>query len=109
MASEIQGADVKGYAKETEEGKTFYEVETTKNGKTRDLLFESNGTLAEVEEEVPMDTVPAAVKTALEAQGKLKMVEKVTEGSKTFYEGHYAKGSKKPEVKVTPDGKPVSE
>jgi hypothetical protein len=108
MESEIQGATVKGYAKEVEEGKTFYEVETTKSGHARDLLYSPDGTLAELEEEVAMDTLPAAVKTALEGVGKLRMVEKVTEGSKTFYEGHYAKGSKKSEVKVTADGKPVT-
>jgi uncharacterized membrane protein YkoI len=108
MEPEVAGATVKGFAKEVEDGKTFYEVETTKNGHTRDLLFEPSGTLAEVEEEVPLDTLPAAVKTALSAHGKLLKVESVTKGTTTVYEGHIEKGGKRSEVKVTPEGKPVT-
>jgi uncharacterized membrane protein YkoI len=109
MESEIAGATVKGFAKEVEDGKTFYEIETTKNGHARDLLYDASGTLAEVEEEVALDTLPAAVKSALSAAGgKLVKVETLTKGSTMVYEGHIEKGGKKSEVKVTPDGKPVT-
>jgi len=108
MESEVQGSTVKGFAKEIEDGKTFYEVETTKNGHTRDLLFDPSGSLVEVEEEVALDSLPAAVKSALSGQGKLLKVESVTKGTTTVYEGHIEKGGKKSEVKVTPDGKPVT-
>jgi uncharacterized membrane protein YkoI len=108
MESEVQGSTVKGFAKEIEDGKTFYEVETTKNGHARDLLFDPSGSLVEVEEEVALDSLPAAVKSALSGQGKLLKVESVTKGTTTVYEGHIEKGGKKSEVKVTPDGKPVT-
>jgi uncharacterized membrane protein YkoI len=105
---ELQGGTVKGYAKETEHGKTFYEVETTKDGHSRDLLFDPAGKLVEVEEEVGIDSLPAAAKQALSTgHGKLTRVEAVTENGTTFYEGHF-KGGKASEVKVTADGKPVA-
>jgi uncharacterized membrane protein YkoI len=109
MEQETQGATVKGFAKEIEDGKTFYEVETVKNGHTRDILFTEDGAIAEVEEEVAIDSLPAAVKTALSAQGKLQKVETVTKKGSTIYEGHFAKGAKKSEVKVSADGKQVTE
>ncbi len=108
MAAEVQGATVKWFAKEIEDGKTFYEVETMKNGHSRDLLFDSEGTLVEVEVDVSIDTLPAAVKSALSTQGKLLRVESVTKGTTMVYEGHVEKGGKQSEVKVTPDGKPVT-
>lgn len=108
MQGEIAGATVKGYAKEIEGGRTFYEVETTKNGHGRDLLFDASGNLAEVEEEIAVDTLPAVVRSALEAHGKLVKVESVTKGKTMIYEGHIEKGGKRSEVKVTPEGKPVA-
>jgi ribonucleotide reductase alpha subunit len=79
-----------------------------KNGHTRDLLFEANGTLAEVEEEVALDTLPAAVKTALAAHGTLVKVESVTKGTTVVYEGVVEKTGKRSEVKVTPEGLAVA-
>ena len=43
-----RGATIKGYAREVEGGKTLFEVETTVNGRSRDLLFDASGTLVEV-------------------------------------------------------------
>ena len=39
---------IKGYAREVEGGKTLFEVETTVNGHSRDLLFDAKGTLVSV-------------------------------------------------------------
>ncbi len=108
MAVEVQGATVKGFAKEIEDGQTFYEVETMKNGHSRDLLFDPEGNLVEVEEDVSIDTLPAEVKSALSTQGKLLRVESVTKGKSMVYEGHIEKGGKRSELKVTPAGKPVT-
>jgi hypothetical protein len=108
LDAEVQGSTVKGFAKETEGGKTFYEVETIKNGHARDVLFDPEGHVVEVEEELAMDAVPAAVKQALATHGKLVRVESVTKGQTVTYEGHFAKGSKPAEMKVTADGKPVA-
>src|SRR5258705_3186743 len=45
VQDETKGATIKGYSKEVEHGKTMYEVETTLNGKSRDLLFDAAGKL----------------------------------------------------------------
>jgi uncharacterized membrane protein YkoI len=110
MQEETKGAVVKGYAKETEDGKVFYEVETMRNGRARDVTFEPNGTLASIEEETTLDSIPAAAKAAIEkgaAGGRIGLVEKVTEGGEVTYEAQVTRGAKKSEVVVKPDGSPA--
>ena len=100
-----KGATLKGLAKEVEGGKTFYEAETVVNGRTRDLLFDATGHLVEVEEETAIDAVPAAVKTALMARGKILRLETLTKGTSVTYEAQVEKNGKKSEVQVDADGK----
>jgi hypothetical protein len=107
VADQTKGAQIKGLSKEVEQGKTMYEVETTVNGKSRDLLFDSAGGLVSVEEPIAIDAIPAAAKAALEklaAGGKIKSVESVTKGTAVSYEAVIAKGVKKSEVVVGADG-----
>src|SRR5207244_5560798 len=82
---ETKGATVKGLAKEVEHGKTFYEAETEINGHARDLLFDGTGHLIEVEEQIEIDSAPAAVTTALAARGKILRLEAVTKGTRVTY------------------------
>jgi uncharacterized membrane protein YkoI len=107
IPEETKGATIRGYAKEVEGGKTMYEVETTVNGHSRDLLFDATGRLVEAEEATTLDAVPAAVKLTLEARGKVLSVETVTKGKAVTYEGVVEKNGKKSEVAVTADGKPI--
>jgi uncharacterized membrane protein YkoI len=102
-----KGAAIKGYSKEVENGKTMYEVETTVNGHTRDLLFDAAGTLVTTEEAVTLDSVPALVKAAFEAKGKVLLVETVTTGGKVTYEAQVEKNGKKSEVTVDAAGKAI--
>jgi len=81
VQEETKGATIKGYTKEVENGKTTYEVETTVNGHTRDLIFDPAGKLLIAEEEVSISAVPAPVKAAFEARGKVLLVETVTKGT----------------------------
>ena len=109
VQDQLKGAEVKGIAKETEQGKVQYEVETILNGKHRDFNIDAKGALLVVEEETALDTIPAAAKAAIEkkvAGGKLGMVETVNKGDGiTFYEAAYtSKAGKKHEVLVKPDG-----
>ena len=92
-----KGATLVGFSEEREDGKILYEAETKVNGRTRDLLFDRAGTLMEVEEEVAADTLPAAVQSALNAHGKVVMVETVTKGSTVTYEAQVEKNGKKSE------------
>jgi hypothetical protein len=112
VQAETQGATIKGFAEEREHGKTFYEAETVVNGHTRDVLFATDGTIAEIEEEVAFDSLSANVQAGLTekaAGGKITKVESLTkQGKLVAYEGHVKKGSKSSEIQVGPDGKSLA-
>jgi uncharacterized membrane protein YkoI len=105
VADNLKGGTVKGLSKETEGGKTTYEVESTLDGKSRDFVLDTSGRLIEVEDEMAMDAVPPAVKAALETHGTILKVESVTRGKTVTYEGTVEKGGKKSEVAVDANGK----
>jgi uncharacterized membrane protein YkoI len=107
VQEQTKGATIKGYSTETEDGKTMYEVETLVNGHTRDLLFDATGALVSAEEATAVDAVPAPVKAALEARGKVLSIETITKGKTILYEGVVQKNGKKTEVVVDADGKPA--
>jgi len=108
VPAETRGAEIKGYNQETEKGKTFYEVETMLNGKGRDVLFNSSGTVVEVEEEVALDGIPPAAKAAIEkraANAKINKIESVTKGQSVSYEAEItSKIGKRSEIAVKADG-----
>jgi len=107
VEKEIAGATLKGLSKEKEGGKTVYELETLVNGRTRDLMIDSAGKVYVVEEQLDADKAPAPVKAALEAKGKILVLESVMEGGKTHFEGQVQnKAGKKVAVEVDADGKP---
>jgi uncharacterized membrane protein YkoI len=108
MQAETKDGEILGYAEEREHGKVFYEVETKARGLTRDLLFDATGALVAVEQEVAPDALPAAVKAAFSASGKVLKVESITKGSTVTYEAQIQKkNGKKSEVVVDAAGKPV--
>ena len=107
IQEQTKGTQVKGLAKEVENGKTFYEAETSVNGHGRDLLFDSAGALVEIEEETPLDSIPAPARAAIEkkaAGGKITKVEILTKGQTIVYEAAITKGGKKSEIVVAADG-----
>lgn len=108
-----KGAEIKTITSEKEKGVTEYEVETMLNGKHRDFNLDQQGKLVSVEEEVALDSIPAAARAAIEkkvASGKLERVEVITAGSKTTWEASItiAKG-KKQEFQVAADGSAVND
>ncbi len=109
MDAETQGSTVKGYATEMENGKRSYEAETMKNGHSRDVSFNPNGSLAEVEEEVSFDQLPAPVQQALKTKARgaqIRKVESLTKHDKLVaYEATTAKGS---EIQVGPSGEKLN-
>src|SRR5258706_6507751 len=105
VQANVNGGTLKGLSKEVERGKTQYEVESRLNGRARHFLLASAGRLVEVEEELAMDAVPAAVKAAAEARGKVLMIESVTRGKTVTYEAHVEKNGKKSEVALDANGK----
>jgi hypothetical protein len=93
---------------------TSYEIETVANGRHRDVSVDAKGNVTTVEEETPIDSIPAAAKAVIEkkvATGKITMVEAVTKnGAVALYEASYTtKAGKKAEFAVKPDGTPTKE
>jgi hypothetical protein len=111
VASQSQGATIKGFSAEKEKGQTYYEAELLVDGHSKDILMDKSGAIVEVEEEVAMDSLPPAVKTGLQTKagaGKLVKVESLTKHDKLVaYEAQVMTGTRKSEVQVGPDGKPL--
>ena len=102
-------ATIKGAAKETEDGKTVWEVESIDNGLTRDLIYSPDGTVVEIEEETAMANVPAAVTDAIKVKypkATITKAEKMTVGQTITYE-LTLKGAAVASIELTPDGKVV--
>ena len=106
------GATVRGYSSETEDGQLEYEVELTVHGHARDVTIAPDGTLLEIEEEVALDSLPAAVRTGLKqaaGSGTIVKVESLTKrGAIVAYEAQVRTGTKRSEVQVGPDGRPLA-
>jgi uncharacterized membrane protein YkoI len=107
-----KGAIVRGYSSEVENGKLEYEVQLTVNGRSRDVTIASDGRVLEVEDEVPQDELPAAVREAIQKRagsGTVSKVESLTKGGKLVaYEAHVRNGAKRSEIQVGPNGEPLA-
>lgn len=106
--AESQGATIKGFSSEVENGRRLYEVEMIANGHHKDVSMDRNGVIVEMEEEVPMDSLPDTVQAALKkaaGTGKIEMVESLTRhGKLVAYEAHVKHGLKRSEIQVGPQG-----
>jgi hypothetical protein len=111
VAAQTQGATIKGFSQEKENGQTLYEAETTVNGHSKDITIDANGALVEIEEQVALDSLPSAVKAGLQAKagdGKIVKVESLTKHDKLVaYEAKVQTAGKKTGIQVGPDGKPL--
>ena len=109
QAELAKGGKLVGYAKEVEDGKTQYEMETTVSGHRRDFLFDQTGKLIEVEEEIAKEAVPPAALTAIAAKGTFTKIESLTKGGKLIgYESIVKnKAGKDVEVAVDASGKTI--
>lgn len=108
VARESAAATIKGFAIEIEKGQTFYEASLIVDGHSKDILMDKTGTITEVEEEVSLASVPAAVQDALKkaaGRGTIQLVESLSkEGRLVAYEAHVKTGRKRSEIQVGPNG-----
>ncbi|HET7292681.1 MAG TPA: hypothetical protein VFM88_09660 [Vicinamibacteria bacterium] len=105
-----RGATLRRVAKELKGGVTQYEAELMVDGRRRDVLFDAQGKVVSVEEQKTLSEIPQGARDAILkalGAGKLVLVEEVTKGEATFYEGHISNGGNISEVKVDAAGKPV--
>jgi hypothetical protein len=107
-----QGATVRGYSSELEDGKLQYEVSLTVDGHTKDVAIAPDGTINEIEEQVFLEKLPPPVRDALQkknAQGKILKVESLTKHDQLVaYEAQIVIGGKKSEIQVGSDGGPLT-
>lgn len=107
-----QGATVKHYVKDTENGHLEYEVETTLKGHSRDVTIAPDGTLLEVEEQVNPDALPTDVRQGLSkkaGRGIMTKVESITKhGTIVAYEAQVRTAAKQSEIQVGPNGETLN-
>lgn len=103
-----KGAIVKDYTTDVENGQREYEIEMVTNGHTKDVSIASNGRVLEIEEQVNIDALSAAVVSALRqkaGQGMITKVESITKnGVLVAYEAQVHSGNKHSEIQVGPQG-----
>jgi Putative beta-lactamase-inhibitor-like, PepSY-like len=76
-------AEIEKAGKEVEDGKTTYEVELEIDDRPVSVVFKADGTILEIEREIPLEKLPAPVKKALAAKypgAKIEKVEVITKG-----------------------------
>ena len=82
-------ATIRGTSKETEGGKTVYEVESVENGRARDFIYRADGTMVEAEEEMNPADLPAPVTAGVKKlypTATIAVAEKMTRGTTVQYE-----------------------
>jgi len=105
-------ATIKGYAREKEHGKVFYEIES-KDGETgRDVLYNPDGSVAEIEETIAAGDLPAGAQELIRSRypGAVvtkaeKSIEKNASGDKIGYEVVAKQGKKRITLEFDSDGK----
>src|ERR1700674_2630664 len=112
VAEQSAGATIRGFSTEGEEGKRLYEVELMVNGHAKDISMDEQGNVVEVEAEVSLGSLPAAVKDGLTKAaggGTIDKVESISKkGKLVAYEAVVKTGTKRSEIQVGPDGKKLA-
>jgi uncharacterized membrane protein YkoI len=101
-------ATIRGYASEKENGKQYYEVESREGTLHRDVLYNPDGTVAEVEESIDANALPAPALQTLKQQyprAVITLAEKTTAGGTITYEVSARQGRKRITIEFDANGK----
>lgn len=101
-------ATIRGYAREKENGKLFYEVESIEGQTTRDVLYHPDGTVAVIEESIPLSDLPTDAHESIRRSYPKAVVtkaEKIIRDGLIEYEAHAKLGKKRIELKFDANGK----
>ncbi|MCX6173150.1 MAG: PepSY-like domain-containing protein [Ignavibacteriales bacterium] len=115
MPKAITGAFQKAYpnakllsfSKEKEKGQVQYEVESQDGATRRDLIYDVNGNVLEIEEVISAEDLPAVIKQVLEKDYKNAIIvkaETLVRGDVLAYELSMKKGNKKFGLTFDKDG-----
>jgi len=102
-------AVINASAKEEENGKTVYEIESVDKGMNRDLLYAADGTVLECEEQIKEADLPAPVIAALKTlypKATITKAERTIKGTLLQYDLTLA-GAPVAELSLLADGKPA--
>ena len=78
------GAEVTSVEKETEDGKVVYDVELKHKGRKYEMDILENGTIIEIEKEIPMKDVPEAISKAVKRKYPTATIKEVMEVNKVM-------------------------
>jgi hypothetical protein len=118
VKARFPGGEVKGAAKEVENGKTVFEINLKHNGHVVDATLTPEGELVTIEKEIASKDLPAVVAKSVETaypKATWKKIEEVIKVEKKvekldFYEILLVTADKKElEVVVSPEGKITKE
>jgi len=101
-------ATIRGYAQEQENGKVFYEIESREGTTRRDVLYNPDGTVAEVEESIPASDLPADAQQAIKQKyprAVIVLAEKTTAGDIVGYEVSLRNGKRRIGMEFDSSGK----
>jgi hypothetical protein len=94
-------------SRERRDGKIVYELETRDGAMRRDLIYDLEGHTLEIEEILPADSVPAAVRAGLERDLKgatIMGAERVMRGDTVLYEVQARKAGRTQILTYDPEG-----
>lgn len=94
-------------ARERRDGKVVYEIESKDGTTRRDLIYNVEGHTLEIEEILPADSVPAAVRAGLERDLKgatIMGAERVMRGDTVLYEVQARKAGRTQILTYDPEG-----
>ncbi len=105
-------ATIKGIAEERKDGKIYYEIESLDGKTSRDLLYQADGSVAEIEEGMAFADLPEAIKTTVNSKypkAKITEVEKVLKGTDVSYGVALKSAKGKVELSLDASGKVLQE
>jgi hypothetical protein len=112
VVAQSQGATIRGFSQERENGKTLYEADLMVGGRSKDILIDADGAVVEVEQQVRLQSLSPSVRNGLQAKaggGKLVKVESLTKrGKLVAYEAQVVTSGKRFEIQVGPEGEPLT-
>jgi len=104
----LDGATVRECIRDISKGRTTYELETAKNGYSKDITFDSDENVIEIKEQIDLASLPAPVAAAIQSEkgaGPIGKIESVTRaGTVISYETTVTRNGKPHEIAFRPDG-----
>jgi len=102
-------ARILNVSRERRDGQVVYEIESRDGATRRDLIYTTAGAVLEIEERIPPDSVPAAVRAAADSQvrgGALVGAERVTRGAVVLFEVEMRRNGRSRFLTFDPEGRP---